>query len=143
MPDLHIDDFFRDAAKTIVQLYRVFPRPVTVYVEDISGPDQPDEYGVHGPRYQACFATFQWLQEAGFIGFQDTIGADAIDQAVITPRCFAKLQTFLPDRSTNNTLPPSVQQERATRIYQLQRAVQDKSLEAQRDGIQKLLDVMT
>jgi len=53
MADLHIEDFYRDVAKIFLQLYAVFPRKTILYVEDISGPDEPDEYGLHHPRFQA------------------------------------------------------------------------------------------
>ena len=50
---LHIDDFSQDVARILLQLYMNFPRPQAVYVEDISGPDQLDEAGLHGKRYMA------------------------------------------------------------------------------------------
>ena len=47
MSDIHIDDFFRDAAIALNRLYLSFPRPIALYVEDIIGPDEPDEFGLH------------------------------------------------------------------------------------------------
>ena len=67
MSDIHIDDFFKDAAKVLLQLFNVFPRKSTVYVEDISGADNPDEFGLHDDRFMACFSTMLWLEEEGYI----------------------------------------------------------------------------
>ena len=63
MAALQIDEFYSDVTKILVNLFEVLPRRVTIYAEDISGPDQPDEYGIHSKRYQACFATMLWLAE--------------------------------------------------------------------------------
>ncbi len=103
--DLHIDEFYADASKIIVNLFRVFPRPVTLFAEDICGADTPDEYGVHSNRYQACFAAMLWLGEEGYLRYQDLIKSDAIDQAVLTGRCFTALLTPLPGRTPGNQQP--------------------------------------
>ena len=58
MADIHIDDFYRDVAAIFLRLYALFPRKSTLFVEDISGPDQPDEFGLHHPRFEACFIDF-------------------------------------------------------------------------------------
>ena len=50
MTDINIDDFFKDSAKVLVQLYSVFPRRHTVFVEDVSGPEETDEFGMHSTR---------------------------------------------------------------------------------------------
>lgn len=91
MADLHIDDFYKDAARILVQLYQAFPRKVAVYVEDISGPDEPDEYGLHSTRYLACLGTMLWLGEQGYLQYESTIRQEAIDQAVLSHRGFTLL----------------------------------------------------
>lgn len=59
-----------------------------------------------------------WLAEEGFIRSDDTIRQEAIDQAVLTGRCFADL--LKPgDKNPDPDLPPSVQIERQTYAYQL------------------------
>ena len=63
MADIHIDDFYRDVATIFLRLYAVFPRKSTLYVEDICGPDQPDEFGLHHPRFQAGFSAMVWLAD--------------------------------------------------------------------------------
>ena len=52
MSDINIDDFFKDAAIALVQLYGVFPRRQAVFVEDICGPDDTDEFGMHALEKQ-------------------------------------------------------------------------------------------
>ena len=62
MPDIHIEEFYRDAAIALLQLYSVFPRRINLFVEDIAGPDDPDEFGLHSPRHQACFGALLWIR---------------------------------------------------------------------------------
>ncbi|BFM19933.1 hypothetical protein [Gilvimarinus japonicus] len=99
MADIHITDFYRDAAKALNQIYNSFPRLVTMFVEDISGPDTPDEFGLHSPRHQACFATLLWLAAEGYIRYQDTIRQEAIDQVTLTHKGFTLLSAQLSCRS--------------------------------------------
>jgi len=129
MAGIHIDEFYADAAQIIVSLYGVFPRPVTIFVEDICGPDEPDEYGVHSNRHLACFATLLWLAEEGYIRYNDTIRSEAIDQAVLSGRCFTALLTPAPDAAQAETsdLPPSIKAEHATLIYRLSQALKSRS----------------
>ncbi|WP_049723813.1 hypothetical protein [Gilvimarinus polysaccharolyticus] len=95
MADLHITDFYRDAAKALNLIYGSFPRLVTVFIEDIAGPDSPDEFGLHSPRHQACFATLLWLAAEGYIRYQDTIRQEAIDQVTLTHKGFTLLSAQL------------------------------------------------
>ena len=53
MTDLHIDDFYRDCAMTLQQLYQLFPRRGSVFVEDIIGHDEPDESTTRDDREEA------------------------------------------------------------------------------------------
>ncbi len=129
MAGIHIDEFYADAAQIIVSLYDVFPRPVTIFVEDICGPDEPDEYGVHSHRHLACFATLLWLAEEGYIRYNETIRSEAIDQAVLSGRCFTALLTPAPGATQAETtdLPPSIKAEHATVIYRLSQALKSRS----------------
>jgi hypothetical protein len=112
MADIHIEDFCRDSAKVLLQLYNAFPRRTSVYVEDISGDDKPDEYGLHSDRHMACFGTMLWLAEEGFIRFTDTIKQDAIDQAVLSQRAMQLLSRVCDDRLVlNNDLPITPEEE--------------------------------
>jgi hypothetical protein len=125
MGDIHIDDFYKDAARILLVLYQYFPRPYTVYVEDISGPDEPDEYGLHSDRHQACFSTMVWLADAGLLRYVDVINREAIDQAVLTHKALTLLTTrseirFQPQEES---MPASVADEHASHVHQLRFAV--------------------
>ena len=129
MTDLNIDDFYHDTAKVLELLYRSFPRPLAIYVSDISGPDEPDEYGVHSDRHMACFSAFLWLANEGYIRYDDNIQQDAIDQAVLTATCFTLLSTPSQNLSTpeEQTLPESVQMEHASNIHRIRQALRSHS----------------
>lgn len=99
MADIHITDFYRDAAKALNIIYGSFPRLITVFVEDICGPDSPDEFGLHSPRHQACLATLLWLAAEGYIRYQGTIRQEAIDQVTLTHKGFTLLSAQLSCRS--------------------------------------------
>lgn len=125
MGDIHIDDFYKDAGRILLTLYQQFPRPHTLYVTDISGPDEPDEYGLHSNRHQACFSTMIWLADAGWLRFIDTINKDAVDQAVLTSKALRLLTTrgdirLLPEQAD---IPPSVADENASHVHQLRLAL--------------------
>lgn len=135
MPDIHIEEFYRDAAIALVQLYGVFPRRINLFVEDIAGPDDPDDFGLHSPRHQACFGALLWLQEEGLLRYIDTIRQEALDQAVLTQRAFVRLSVPAPaavirELALNvpaEPVPPSVQEDRSTFVYLLRRAIHQGS----------------
>ncbi len=91
--DLHIDDFCKDTAKILLSLYKSFPVKTTLYVEDISGPDQPDEFGLHSPRFEACFSAMIWLKESDYIYFSGAVRQEAVEEAVLTHRGFSFLSS--------------------------------------------------
>ncbi len=95
MSDIHIDDFYKDAASILVLLYSHFPRKITLYVDDISGPDMPDEFGLHSPRYDACFQTMLWLASTGYLDYGQMVYQDALDQACLTHKAFLLLNSAL------------------------------------------------
>lgn len=84
MADIHVEEFYRDVAIALSQLYSAFPRRINLFVEDIAGPDEPDEFGLHSKRHMACFGALLWLAEEGFLRYVDTIRQEALDQAVLT-----------------------------------------------------------
>ena len=131
MADLHIDDFYRDVAKIFLRLYAVFPRKTVLYVEDISGPDEPDEFGLHHPRFQACFSTMVWLAEHGYLNFDDNIRQEALDQAVLSQKAFLLLSSRSDQALTrvevDESLPPSVVEESRANIAQLRHAMREGS----------------
>ena len=127
MADIHIEDFCQDVARILIQLYNNFPRPTDVYVEDIAGDDQKDEFGLHSNRHLACFGAMLWLADEGFLRYVTTIGQEAIDQATLTHRAFTLrcrvcsdqrllFNDVAMDESELRDLPPDVASERKTTI---------------------------
>lgn len=86
MFDLHIEDFYKDCAKAMLALYAQFPRKGMLFVEDIAGPDTPDEYGVHAPRFESGFGTLLWLAEQGYIEYEATIRQEGLDQVILSAK---------------------------------------------------------
>ena len=126
MNDIHIEDFYRDMGLILMRLYSVFPRPATVYVEDIAGPDQPDEFGLHSDRFIACFSTLLWLSQEGYLRYDSTIRQEAIDQAVLSQRAFLLLSSpssLVIQPVEEDDLPPSVLKSRYTHHAQLREAL--------------------
>ena len=128
MKDINVDDFFNDAARALLTLYQAFPRPLTLFVEDICGPEEPDEFGMHSNRYLACFGALIWLGEEGFLRFENTINSEAIEQAVLTGRCFTLLLCpAASNRALPAGLPDSIRNEQSSRVFGLQEAVRHRS----------------
>ncbi len=91
MADINIENFYRHIAKILSILYAAFPSKTPVYVDDVAGIDEPDEYGLHSPHYTAGFYAILWLADEEYIRFADTIRQDGVDQAVLTHKAFLKL----------------------------------------------------
>ena len=129
MTDINIDDFFKDSAKVLVQLYSVFPRRHSVFVDDISGAEETDEFGMHGERYLSCFGAMLWLGEEGYLRYEDTVRQDSIDQAVLTARCCEVLTTPAPNHEPIDVtnMPDSVRLEQSTTISRLRNALKERS----------------
>ena len=130
MADIHIDDFYRDCALILLRLYSNFPRKTVLYVDEISGPDTPDEFGLHSERHQAAFSAMIWLAEAGYISYAETIREEALDQAVLTQRGFqmlssrSELQLGIPEEEApEDDLPPSVMERSLTNVTQVRKAL--------------------
>ena len=145
MTDIHVDDFFRDGAKVLTQLYAVFPRRHSVFVEDICGPEEPDEFGLHSQRHLSCFGTMLWLGEEGYLRYEDTIRHEAIDQAVLSARCFTLLSTPTEAvaASTSPELPRSVKEAQSTTIHRLRGALKQQSSPAIRTIMVELMAQMS
>lgn len=127
MADIHIEEFYKDTAIALVQLYNAFPRRVNLFVEDIAGPDEPDEFGLHSRRHMACFGSLLWLEEEGLLRYVDTIRQEALDQAVLTQQAFSRLSapasptliaSIEPEFiAKGDSLPPSIRADLATHIH--------------------------
>lgn len=94
--DLHIDDFYRDAALGLVKLYQSFPRPLTLYMDDFVGVLPPDEVGLPHPRQQQCLSTLLWLANEGYLRHLGTLGYTAVEQAELTEKAFIRLASGQP-----------------------------------------------
>ena len=105
MSDIHIDDFYRDTAKTLVMLYNHFPRPLSLYVEDIAGPDTPDEFGLHSTRFEACLSALIWLSTAGYLNYKTLIMREALEEATLTQQAFILLNSAYNNSDLN---PPGL-----------------------------------
>lgn len=131
MADIHIEDFYRDVAKVFLRLYTVFPRKTVLYVEDISGPDQPDEFGLHHPRFEACFSTMVWLAEQGYLRFESTVRQDALDQVVLSQKAFLLLTSHCglqpQPNSADQHLSESIRQQARSNIARLRVALKKRS----------------
>lgn len=91
MLDVHIDEFFKDCAVILLHGFKFFPAKQILYVEDICGPDEVDEFGLHSPRHIAAFGAIVWLQEEGFIRFTDINRQESVDEFVLTSTAFTRL----------------------------------------------------
>ena len=128
--DLQIDDFYKDAAAGMLLLYQSFPRKIGLYVEDLIGREEPDEFGLPTPRRQSCLGTLLWLAEEGYIRFDSTIGYDALDQATLSEKGFLRLSRGLPHAiAEGEPVPPSVRRVQATLAYQLREALSSRQSE--------------
>ncbi|HCM05181.1 MAG TPA: hypothetical protein DIC30_04125 [Oceanospirillales bacterium] len=91
MLDVHIDDFFKDCAVILLHGFKCFPAKQILYVEDICGPDEADEFGLHSPRHLAAFGAIIWLQEEGYIRFSEIDRQESVDEFVLASKAFTRL----------------------------------------------------
>jgi hypothetical protein len=142
VPDLHIDDFYLDAGRVLLQLYQTFPRKTAIYVEDISGPDEPDEYGLHSKRYLACLSAMIWLAEQGYLSYESCIRQEAIDQAALSHKGFTLLSSRCElDRDQNGAqrVATSTMEQSRSNIAHLRRAIKSRSSATVEQTMQYLL----
>lgn len=144
MADLNIDDFYRDVAIILLRLYSSFPRPEVLYVDDISGPDAPDEFGLHSERHQACFSAMTCLAQEGYIHFDAPIRREALDQTVLSRRGFLMLNSrsemFFGDER-HDDFPPSLMEHSRTNVNQLRHTLRENSSIMLRQCVHQLLSL--
>ncbi|MEX0584771.1 MAG: hypothetical protein WEB07_03320 [Natronospirillum sp.] len=90
-PDIHITDFYHDTGRILISLFRSFPRGNTLWVDDICGPDELDEFGQHSQRHQACLATAVWLQRELYLTYSTQDAMAGFNHCVLTEKGFALL----------------------------------------------------
>ena len=91
MADINIENFYKHIAKILTSLYANFPAKNAIYVDEVAGIDEPDEYGLHSPQYTAGFFSLIWLSDEGYLRYSDEIRQDGIDQAILTHKAFLRL----------------------------------------------------
>jgi hypothetical protein len=124
--DLQIDDFYRDAAAGLLMLYQAFPRKITLYVEDLIGHEEPDEFGLPSKRHQSCLGALLWLAEEGYLRFESTIQQLALDQTVLTEKAFLRLtRTLAEAENVNGELPASVRRVHSSMAHQIRQTLRD------------------
>ena len=122
--DLQIDEFYKDCAAGLLQLYLVFPRRTALYVEDLIGLEEADEFGLPSKRHQSCLGALLWLADEGYLRFDSTIRYEALDQAVLSEKGFLRLARAVPNAlSGQEVLPPAVQRVQSTLAWQLRQAL--------------------
>ena len=127
----------------LLRLYTSFPRKSILYVEDICGMDDPDEFGLHSGRFQNCFSAMVWLAEQKYIEFYETIREEALDQTVLTQRGFillssrSELKLGIPEEATD--LPPSVMEHSMTNVMQIRQGLRSGSSITMRQVMHYLL----
>jgi hypothetical protein len=133
MADLHIDDFYKDAAYILLRLYGAFPRKHLLFVDDISGFEEPDEFGLPSTRSLGCFSAMVWLGEHGYLSYETAIRQEALDQAVLTEKGFLLLSSRSEinlrdnENSAEEIIPPSVMAESQTNVAQLRHVIASNS----------------
>ena len=141
MAEINIENFYRHIARILNILYIAFPSKTPVYVDDVAGIDDPDEYGLHSPTYTSGFFALIWLADEGYLRYVSTIRQDGIDQACLTHKAFMILTEAAdpiytepsPDSNVvsisggDNQLPPSVAEEQRLVINQLRNALRSGS----------------
>ena len=91
MLDVHIDDFFKDCSTILLIGFRRFPRSETLFVEDVSGPDQMDEFGLHSNRHMSALGALEWLREEGFVRYGAMDRQLSVDEFVLTAKALSRL----------------------------------------------------
>ncbi|HVL01114.1 MAG TPA: hypothetical protein VM553_14955 [Dongiaceae bacterium] len=132
MADLNLIDFYKDTALVLLSLQRAFPRKIDLFVEDLIGPDEVDEFGLHTKRHEACLGAMLWLAEEGYLRFVSTIRQEGIDQAVLTSGALVKLTAINSAPLTPISLddvPSFEANERLTMLEHMRRALASQSSE--------------
>jgi hypothetical protein len=97
MLDVHIDDFFSDVAVILLSGLQNFPAPQILFIEDICGPDDTDEFGLHSPRHLAALGAIQWLRDESYVRFGVIDRQESVDDFVLTSKSFSRLIKVLRD----------------------------------------------
>jgi hypothetical protein len=123
--NLHIDDFYKDAAKGLLLLYQAFPKKSTLYIDVLIGYMPPDELGLPSDRQQRCLSTFLWLAEEGYLRYHSTVRFEALDQIELSEKTFVRLSSIIdPLPDAIESAPQSVRRVQGSLASQLREALQ-------------------
>ncbi len=126
MIDINIDDFFHDIAVTLLSLYQQFPRKVSLYLEDISGPDEVDEFGLHSNRYLSTIGAVSWLHDEGYLRYSNIVHQESIEDCTLTQQAFVQL--IRPNLATDNlAAATATEKQQNTLAQQLHCAIKDQN----------------
>ncbi len=132
MADLNLLDFYKDCALVLMSLHRAFPRKTDLFVEDLIGPDEVDEFGLHTKRHEACLGAMLWLADEGYLRYASTVRQEGVDQAVLTAKALVELTRVRPQLNTDLEMEPVSEfevQQRLTMVEHMRRAVKSQSSE--------------
>ena len=128
MFDIHICDFYHDLSQIFTQLHARFPREETLWLDEVCGEDELDEYGMHSKRYMSCFGTVLFLEREGFIRFSSEEGLNGFNHCVLTLKGFQNLNKFKP-----NTQSPA--------IDEIRKSIREKSSDAIEESVKFVIDI--
>jgi hypothetical protein len=138
MIDINIDDFFHDISITLLSLYQQFPRKISLYIEDISGPDDMDEFGLHSNRYLSAIGAVTWLHEEGYIRYSNITHQESVEDCTLTQKAFVKLirPTF---EAGTKSITNSIEKHQNTLAQRLHNALKEQSSISQRSLLEEYL----
>lgn len=126
MNDVNIDDFYHDIGIILLSLFQQFPRKVSLFIDDISGPDEMDEFGLHSPRYLSAIGALMWLHDEGYIRYLDIIKQESAEECTLTQKAFVKL--IKPNLSKDKLAKAnSIEKRESTLAFQIQQALREQS----------------
>lgn len=122
MNDVNIDDFYHDMGVILLTLFQQFPRKVSLFIDDISGPDDMDEFGLHSPRYLSAIGALMWLHDEGYVRYSDIIKQESAEDCTLTQKAFVKLirPNLTADEFENAN---SIKKRESTLAFQMQQAL--------------------
>lgn len=135
MIDVNIDDFYHDIAVTLLSLYQQFPQKVSLYIEDICGPDEADEFGLHSPRHLSCIGALIWLHDEGYIRYRDIVKQEAAEECTLASKAFTKLA--FPRMGKDRKHASSIEKQQSSLVFRLHEAVKDQDSITVRDLIEE------
>lgn len=135
MADIHIDDFYKDVAKILIRLYSSFPNKTVLYVDEITGQVEQDEFGLYSERYLSALSAMVWLGDSYYLKYDSCIKQEALDQAVLTEKGFLLLSSrseendyaLTVDEEEKSEIPTSVMLESQRNINLLRNALESES----------------